>query len=112
MMCAPRAIAADTSAQISSSRSRSAAPPPATWYRPSTTWGAKPGRSPSSLMWMILLRSLPLMTGNDSTIWRHDAGPGSKRLPSGPVEDSSEVTSSSRIASSGGLVTWANSWEK
>ena len=63
-------------------------------------------------MWMILFSSLPPMTGNGSTIWRHDAGPGSKRLPSGPVEDSSEVTSSSRIASNGGLVTCANSWEK
>jgi hypothetical protein len=40
------------------------------------------------------------------------AGVASSRLPSGPIEDPSEVTSSSRIASSGGLVTWANSWLK
>ena len=37
---------------------------------------------------------------------------GSSRLPSGPSVDGSEVTSSSRMASSGGLVTWANSWVK
>ena len=42
------------------------------------------------------------------TICRHDSGRGSSRLPSGPIVDSIEVTSSSRIASSGGLVTCAN----
>ena len=63
-------------------------------------------------MWMILLRSLSLITGYGSTICRQEAGPGSNRLPSGPVETSSEVTSSSRMASSGGFVTCANSWEK
>ena len=37
---------------------------------------------------------------------------GSSRLPSGPSFDRLEVTSSSRMASSGGFVTWANSWVK
>ena len=41
-------------------------------------------------------------------ICRHDSGRGSSRLPSGPMVDSIEVTSCSRIASSGGLVTCAN----
>ena len=52
------------------------------------------------------------MTGNGSTIWRQDAGPGSSRLCSGPVVVPSEVISSSLIASSGGFVTCANSWVK
>ncbi len=63
-------------------------------------------------MWMIFARSPSLSTGYGSTICRQEAGPGSKKLRSGPVDDASEVTSSSLIASSGGLVTWANSWEK
>jgi len=42
-------------------------------------------------------------------IWRHDEGVASKRLPSGR-RGTSDVTSSSRMASSGGLVTWAKSW--
>ena len=109
---APASIAADTSAQIAASRSRSAAPPPATGKRPSITCAANPGRSPSSLTWMILVRSLSLSTGYGTTIWRQEAGPGSSRFPSGPVAHDSEVTSSSLIASSGGLVTWANSCVK
>ncbi len=43
------------------------------------------------------------------TIWRHEAGAAISRLPSGPTVDSIEVTSSSRIWSSGGFVTWAKS---
>ena len=75
-------------------------------------WTWKPGMSPSRLMWRILARSSLEMTGNGSTTWRHDAGVGSSRLASGPMVPASEVTSSSRIASSGGLVTWANSCAK
>ena len=52
------------------------------------------------------------MTGNGNTIWRQLAGPGSRRLASGPIVAATLVTSSSRIASSGGLVTCANSWAK
>ena len=72
----------------------------------------KPGMSPSRLMCRILARSSLEMTGNGSTIWRQDGGLGSSRLASGPIVPDSEVTSSSRIASSGGLVTCANSWAK
>ena len=75
-------------------------------------WTWKPGMSPWRLMWRILARSSLEKTGNGRTTWRHDAGVGSSRLASGPIEPLSEVTSSSRIASSGGLVTWAKSWEK
>ena len=68
--------------------------------------------SPLRLMWRILDRSSLEKTGNGRTICRHDAGVGSSRLASGPIDPLRDVTSSSRIASSGGLVTCANSWEK
>ena len=42
-------------------------------------------------------------------ICRQLSGSGFSRLRSGPIVDSIDVTSSSRIASSGGLVTCANS---
>ena len=51
-------------------------------------------------------------TGNGSTILFAASGTSASRLASGPIVEASEVTSSSRIASSGGLVTWANSWLK
>ena len=70
----PSAIAGETSAQISSSRAASAAPPPSTPYRPETLADAKPGRSPSALMWRILASSSLSITGNGSTSWRQCAG--------------------------------------
>ena len=72
----------------------------------------KPGMSPSRLMWRILASSSLVITGNGSTTWRQDAGVGSSRLASGPMVPLRLVTSSSRIASSGGLVTCANSCAK
>ena len=65
--------------------------------------------SPSALTCQILASSSLSMTGRGSTICRQDAGPGASRFCSGPMVPDSEVTISSRIASSGGLVTWANS---
>ena len=46
------------------------------------------------------------------TSWRAYAGPTERALPSGPITVPREVTSSSRMASRGGLVTWAKSWVK
>ena len=63
-------------------------------------------------MCTILARSRSLITGYGSTTWRQDAGEGWNRFSSGPVVLASEVTSSSRMASSGGFVTWANIWVK
>ena len=40
------------------------------------------------------------------------AARASSRFASGPIVAASDVTSSSRMASSGGFVTWANSWVK
>jgi hypothetical protein len=61
---------------------------------------------------MSLASSSLSMTGKGSEMLRQDAGLGSSRLPEGPMVEISEVTSSSRMASSGGLVTCANSWVK
>ena len=47
--------------------------------------------------------------GISSAICRQFSGPGSSRFPSAPAPVNTEVTSSSRMASSGGLVTWAKS---
>ena len=49
------------------------------------------------------------MIGYLIVICRHDSGSGSSRLRSGPMVEAMSVTSSSRIASSGGFVTCANS---
>ena len=45
----------------------------------------------------------------EQTIWRHESGPGESRLPSGPIDELSDVTSASKLASSGGFVTCAKS---
>ena len=64
-------------------------------------------RQPSSSL-SLAIWSLSTM-GRSSAIWRHDSGFGSSRFPSPPAPVKTEVTSSSRIASRGGLVTWAKS---
>lgn len=71
-----------------------------------------PGISPSALMCTSLASSSLSMTGNGRVTLRQEAAVGSRRLPWGPSEEISEVTSSSRMASSGGLVTCAKSWVK
>lgn len=71
-----------------------------------------PGMSPSALMCMSLASSSLSITGKGRATLRQDAAFGSRRLPEGPSTERSEVTSSSRMASSGGLVTCANSWVK
>ena len=109
---APSSIAAETSSAISPSRQSRPAPPPDAGKTPRTVCEAKPGCSPSSLMWMIFASSSLLSTGNGRITLRQLAGPGASRFCSEPSWQSSEVTSSSRIASNGGFVTWANSWVK
>ena len=90
----------------------SASAPPATSYSPEMTAEANPGRLPSAFIPISLARSSLSSTGNGSTICRQDHGPGSSRFASGPMTDDSEVTTASRMASSGGFVTCANSWLK
>ena len=109
MMRVPCSMASDACWQIRSSADRSPSPPSATRYSPESTLACRPGRVPSSLMWMILASSSLSMIGNGSDSWRQLSGPGSSRLASGPTDDDTAVTTSSRIASSGGLVTCAKS---
>ena len=61
---------------------------------------------------MILASSSLSMIGNGSASWRQLAGLGRSTLSSGPIVDDTDVTTSSRMASSGGFVTCAKSCEK
>ena len=106
---APSSMALLTLARTASSARFIARPPPATRYRPLTTTARNSGKVPSSSMWMILARSSLSMTGNGSANWRQLSGPGASRFASGPTDELTAVTTSSRMASSGGLVTCANS---
>ena len=108
-MRAPASTAAEHSRRTRSRAAANASPPPCTRKRPSMSWQRKPGMSPSALMCQILASSSLSSTGRGMTIWRHERGPGVSRFCSGPMPPASDVTSSSRIASSGGLVTCANS---
>ena len=49
------------------------------------------------------------ITGDGSATWWAASGPGSSRLASGPMDRSVAMMISSRIASTGGLVTCAKS---
>ena len=111
-MRAPSSMAVDTSWQIADNARSRARPPPATRYRPLTTYERSPGKRPPSLAWTILASSSLSMIGNGRTSWRQLAALGRSRLSSGPIVDDTDVTTSSRMASSGGLVTWAKSWAK
>src|ERR671928_100237 len=55
-------------------------------------------------MWTIFASSSFVRTGKGSTSWRQCAGVAASALCSGPMDVASDVTSSSRIASSGGVV--------
>ena len=119
---APSAMASETRRRTSSMARRSDSPPAAvgapaspasrTSKSPSMAKALKPGVSPPSLTYISLARSSRSITGSGSRICRHEPALASSRLASGPMVADSEVTSSSRMASSGGLVTWAKSWVK
>ncbi|BAS12709.1 hypothetical protein AHiyo8_10120 [Arthrobacter sp. Hiyo8] len=69
--------------------------------------------SPSAFSMLAILASWSLLiTGNGREICGWRTCPTSRRLPLGPMAHFSEVTSSSRIASKGGLVTWAKDCTK
>jgi hypothetical protein len=108
-MRAPWLTASEHSRRTRSSAPASASPPPCTRKRASMSLQSKPGRSPSALTCQILASSSLSITGRGMTICRHEAALGASRFCSGPIVPANEVTISSRIASSGGLVTWANS---
>jgi hypothetical protein len=66
-------------------------------------------RKYSRLRWRSFSSSSLVRMGVLSLIWRQFSGRGSSRFCSEPIITSVPVTSSSRMASMGGLVTWANS---
>ena len=112
MIRAPAAIAFDTSAQISSSLALQRRAAAVTSKRP----GIDGDREARQVAVVVDVQDLGELVVVDDRERQHDlrqdAGPGASRLCSGPIVPASEVTSSSRMASSGGLVTWANSCEK
>ena len=63
-------------------------------------------------MWRIFESSSLSMTGKGRNTCRAEAGVARSRFCSGPITRLIDVTISSRIASSGGFVTWANSSTK
>jgi hypothetical protein len=67
-----------------------------------------PSSRASRSMRTILASSSLSSTGNGSRSLRACAGVSESRFGSGPIAPPIDVTSSSRIASSGGLVTCAN----
>ena len=101
----PSATARLTCAHSSSMARSRPAPPSAAGKSMDTVVALKPGR----FTWRMRASSSLFSIGVLSLIWRHASGTGSSRLPSGPMLVAIWVTSSSRMPSRGGLVTWAKS---
>ena len=69
--------------------------------------------APGRLGWRGALLAAAIVLGAPlGWIWRQDAAVGCSRFCSGPITRAIDVTISSRIASSGGLVTCAKSSTK
>ena len=71
--------------------------------------GSVTDRNPWLVMWRSLAVSSLLRMGDGMVICWQLSGSGLSRFRSGPTVLSIEVTSSSRMASRGGFVTWAKS---
>ena len=108
MMRAPSSMKSLTLLRMSSIAVRKPCAPSLTRYKPFTTTLRRCGMVPSSSMWMILASSSLSIIGNGNANWRQLSALAANRLASGPRVEPTEVTTSSRMASSGGLVTWAN----
>ena len=106
----PRLTAAETCSQIAFSWARSSSTPPATRYTPFTL-RVRRVPSASRRCWMRASWSLSI-TGNGTSTWRVRTCSRESTLPCGPIAVRIEVTCSSRIASSGGFVTWAKDCTK
>ncbi len=74
------------------------------------------GRKAGRLSLLVDVEQLGQVVAVDDRLGQQDLrqlpGRACSRLPSGPMVAPREVTSSSRMASRGGLVTWAKSWVK
>ena len=101
----PSRIFSDASRQIRSSPSSSACTPPSEWkvveMVAAGNW--------RWVTWRIVSRSALLRIGVGTSSRLAWAGPCSSRLPPAPRLVARDMTSSSRIGSMGGLVTWAKS---
>ena len=104
-MLAPDSAALLAQAHKSSIALASAASPPAALKRMGSVWDLKP----AWLMYLSLANSSLVRIGVFSSIKLQLIGLGLSRLRSEPMVVSAEVTSSSRMQSIGGLVTWAKS---
>ncbi|CFE41385.1 Uncharacterised protein [Mycobacterium tuberculosis] len=113
MIRAPSAIAAAAAPRTSSSAAASPAPPSETRYRQRITLDRNPCGRPLTLSLGSRLTSLASSwlrrIGWGSTIWWQEFWSGLSKSRSPPVVPCRLVTTSSRMASNGGLVTWANS---
>ena len=79
---------------------------PAPLRRPRTAWARLTDLNPRQPSSCLSRASSSLSRiGRSSAICRHASGVGSSRLPSPPAPVKTDVTSSSRMASSGGFVT-------
>ena len=105
----PAAMAPLQALRSSSTASRSAGAPPLMGHSMGMVIEWKPWEWPLPSSWRSRSSSSLRSTGLASVIWRADSGVGSSRFPSGPIEVSTAMTISSRMASTGGFVTWANS---
>ena len=107
--CTPRFTAAETFSQISAIRARSESAPSTGRYSPRTRRLRGTPSSSRCTNWSSWSLSI---TGKFSWIWRVRVCCVESMLAMGPTAPAMDVTSSSRIASSGGLVTCAKDCTK
>ena len=105
----PSAIALEAWARTASIDRRRPAAPSRTLNRMGSVMDLKPRDAVPPSSARICSSSSLRSTGEGSDTWRAASGAGSRRLPSGPMDVSTAITMSSRMASMGGLVTWAKS---
>ena len=101
----PSSIAWDTCRRSPSSASFRAPSPASRSYNADSVAERNPSRSNP----LILASSRSATMGDRNLNWRQCSGVSSNRFCSRPMKALKEVTSSSRMASRGGLVTWAKS---
>ena len=105
----PSAMASEACTCMLSMALRSPAPPSATGKSAGSVMerNARLSGPPSSAR--MRSRSSSVRTGVGTSSWWQESGVGSRRLRSGPTAVSIPMMISSRMASTGGFVTWAKS---
>ncbi len=107
MKSVPSATAALARRQTSAMARSSPAAPSLTGNRIGMVTDLKPWRLLPSRQRSLSSSSL-VRIGDSSEIWRAERGVGSNKLYSAPMVVSIDMMISSRMQSTGGLVTWAN----